>query len=256
MHLHITFDFALIHAANGGCWQHVLFCFAFTASSFKLQLQWKCEKLLLTPVPETVISIVQKRLLTKPPYGHVNIDFAFNFCTNAYDQKKRSSPRTLLAHYFQSWLLVMRRQYHSAQLQGPTSCGLDTFKHLLLLTAWEVSNISDILFWEAKSSLLDWFAQVQDDSLIAKGLVLARGFICSFFEKKSLITSLEPNKSAEMMPPFTLTVIFFYIHSSHICKKWGFPNLYIKKQEKKATSTTFKIYFDNTLFYSHTALGL
>lgn len=61
--------------------------------------------------------------------------------------------------------------------------------------------------------------------------------------------------SAEMKPFFTLT-IFFDIHSSRICKKWDFPSLHIKKQEKKATSATFKIYPETTLFYSHTALGL
>lgn len=33
MHLYIAFDFALTNAANGGCWQHVLFCFAFAAST-------------------------------------------------------------------------------------------------------------------------------------------------------------------------------------------------------------------------------
>lgn len=151
--------------------------------SIQFQLQRKSEKLLLTPVPETVISIVQKRLLTKPPYCHVNIYLASNFYTNANDQKKRSSPKTLLACYLQSWLLVVGCKCHSAQLQGPTSCGLDTFKHLVLLTAWEVSHISDNHFWEAKSSLADGFAQVQACSLITK-IVLERGFICSFFEKE------------------------------------------------------------------------
>lgn len=89
-------------------------------------------------------------------------------------------------------------------------------------------------------------------------IVLERGFICSFFEKEKKISyHTLGTKHVSWDEAFLHPNYFFFdIHSSCICKKWDFPSLHIKKQEKKATSATFKIYPETTLFYSHTVLGL
>lgn len=129
--------------------------------SIQFQLQWKSEKLLLTPVPETVISIVQKRLLTKPPYCHVNIYLASNFYTNANDQKKRHFwPATFSPGY---WWWDANATLLGCKAPHPVGWILSNIWSYWLL---ERCHTSDNHFWEAKSSLADGFAQVQARSLI------------------------------------------------------------------------------------------